>query len=115
VTEGRHDILLTLLEQALQQAATRGLEFLTLGFGAGDWKLDFIRNDYRCREYQTRIYQVSWPGNDRSAGFQSEPSVPNPRDRIADFQSANHPLFQSTSSSSQPSANRIIFPEVSLL
>jgi hypothetical protein len=111
VAEGRDDILLTLLERALQQAATRGLEFLTLGFGAGNWKLAFIRNHYRCPEYQTRIYQVTWPETDlaprhRSAGFQT---------CRADFQSANHPHSQSTSASSQPSPDRTIFPEVSLL
>ena len=61
VAECREDILLDLLERALYESATRGLEFLTLGFGEGDWKLNVIRDGFRCREYHTRIYRVIWP------------------------------------------------------
>jgi len=72
--DGRGDVLLTLVEQALEKAAARGLEFVTLGFGAGDWRLEFIRQRFRSREYRTRIYYVSWD-EDASASNRPDPII----------------------------------------
>jgi hypothetical protein len=35
---------------------------LTLGFASNDPRLASIRRHFRCREYVSRLYVVSWPG-----------------------------------------------------
>jgi hypothetical protein len=56
------DLLLALVEISLADGAERGLEFVTLGFAAGDPRLEIIRNHFRAREYASRFYRVDWPG-----------------------------------------------------
>jgi hypothetical protein len=41
-------------------AATRGINFLTLGFGGQDPVVQTVRSAFRCREYLSRLYQVEW-------------------------------------------------------
>jgi hypothetical protein len=54
------ELLVTLIKSILPAAAQRGLEFLSLGFSAGDTRLAAVRRHFRCREYHTRLYQVVW-------------------------------------------------------
>jgi len=56
------DSLIALVARLRVCAAARGIEFLTLGFGAKDPRLGLLRRKFRCREYHSRIYVVSWPG-----------------------------------------------------
>jgi hypothetical protein len=58
---------LKLLGQLQASARRRGIEFLTLGFGADDPRLAAIRRHARGREYRSRIYVVRWPGLGGSA------------------------------------------------
>lgn len=55
------EALTTLIQKAKKAVADRGIEFLTLGFGANDPRLAMLRNKFRCREYLSRIYVVRWP------------------------------------------------------
>jgi len=55
------EALTTLIQKAKEAGADRGIEFLTLGFGAKDPRLAMLRNKFRCREYLSRIYVVRWP------------------------------------------------------
>jgi len=55
------EALTTLIEKAKEAVAEKGIEFLTLGFGANDPRLVLLRNEFRCREYLSRIYVVRWP------------------------------------------------------
>jgi hypothetical protein len=57
----RSEWLLALIESILPLAATRGLDFITLGFAAGDPRLSAIKNRFRHREYLSRLYRVDWP------------------------------------------------------
>jgi hypothetical protein len=54
--------LLALIESSLLTAANRGLEFLTVGFAANDPRLAIVRNQFNCREYRNRFFQVRWKG-----------------------------------------------------
>jgi hypothetical protein len=56
-----HRASIPLLEQLLHRAAERGLELLTLGFGANDPLLAIIRKSFPRREYRSAIYVVRWP------------------------------------------------------
>ncbi|HEY1661059.1 MAG TPA: hypothetical protein VGI03_01455 [Verrucomicrobiae bacterium] len=70
-------LLLALVESALAVAAERGLEFLTLGFAAGDARLEMMRNHFRCREYHTRLYRVLWSDmNPTEVVFDDQPFLP---------------------------------------
>ncbi|HEY2952460.1 MAG TPA: hypothetical protein VGK40_07755, partial [Verrucomicrobiae bacterium] len=60
--------LLDLLSELRAAAATRGLEFLTLGFAANDPRLATLHRKFRCREYRSRICLVRWPDVGNSAG-----------------------------------------------
>jgi hypothetical protein len=52
--------LLALVELSLSKAATRGLDYLTLGFAANDPRLETVRSQFRCREYKNRLFKVCW-------------------------------------------------------
>jgi hypothetical protein len=52
--------LLAIIESSLLTAAKRGMEFLTLGFGSRDPRLAVVQNQFRCREYRNRLFQVRW-------------------------------------------------------
>jgi hypothetical protein len=56
--------LFALIELSLLTAANRGLDFLTLGFAANDPRLAIVRNQFNCREYRNRFFQVRWKGED---------------------------------------------------
>ncbi len=60
VDAARGELLLALVEQALADAADRGLDFITIGFASDDPRLALLRSHFRCREYRSRLYQVSW-------------------------------------------------------
>jgi hypothetical protein len=54
--------LTTMIQQLANSARQRRIENLTLGFASNDPRLPFIRQHFRCREYRSRLYVVSWPG-----------------------------------------------------
>jgi hypothetical protein len=60
VPSDKPELALTLVESILPIAAERGLEFCAIGFAADDSRLKTLRNHFRCREYNTRLYQVRW-------------------------------------------------------
>jgi hypothetical protein len=51
-----------LIEQLANSARQRGLELLLLGFDSNNPQLSIVRQHFRCREYLSRLYIVSWPG-----------------------------------------------------
>ena len=62
VDAGAEDLLVALVELCLPMAAERGLEFLTVGFGAADRRLAALAKHFPCRKYFSRLYRVDWPG-----------------------------------------------------
>ena len=44
------------------QAARRGIAYLTLGFAAGDARLAGLQKKFPTRSYASRLYRVDWPG-----------------------------------------------------
>ena len=60
VPSDKPELALALIESILPIAAERGLEFCAIGFTADDSRLKTLRNHFRCREYNTRLYQVRW-------------------------------------------------------
>lgn len=64
---GKEQYLPALIDLSLLTAANRGLEFLTLGFSDSDPRLAFVRNKFRCREYNSRFFQVLWGGKNSKA------------------------------------------------
>ena len=60
VPADKPELALTLVESVLPIAAERGLEFCAIGFAADDLRLKALQNHFRCREYNTRLYQVRW-------------------------------------------------------
>jgi hypothetical protein len=59
-----HDtqLLLDLVHLCAARASEKGLEFLTLGFGAQDSRAGAVCGAFRCHKYLSRLYQVNWPG-----------------------------------------------------
>ena len=53
--------LIALIQRVMETVAGRGIDFLTLGFGANDPRLALVRSAFRCRKYRSRIYSVRWP------------------------------------------------------
>jgi hypothetical protein len=62
VLPGNSDSLIHVLAELCREASSRGIELLTLGFAANDPRLSTVRGQFRCREYRSRLYVVSWPG-----------------------------------------------------
>jgi hypothetical protein len=60
VPTDKPELALALIESILPIAAERGLEFCAIGFAADDSRLKALRNHFRCREYNTRLYRVRW-------------------------------------------------------
>jgi hypothetical protein len=50
-----------LLNILLRTAADRKIEMLTLGFASNDRRLSWLRQNFRGREYHSRLYLVRWP------------------------------------------------------
>lgn len=59
--------LTNVLTELAVNARKRGIELLTLGFAANDFRLETICGQFRCRKYRSRIYIVRWPGIGGSA------------------------------------------------
>jgi hypothetical protein len=53
--------LTSLIANVAATARTRGIELLTLGFAANDFRLESVCRQFRCRKYRSRIYVVRWP------------------------------------------------------
>lgn len=54
------EVFLALLAAIRRDAVAIGLDYLLLGFAQRNPFLDLIRENYRCRHYQSVIYQVVW-------------------------------------------------------
>lgn len=61
-TDGDPALAAKLISNVQTLAASRGVEWLVVGFAANDPCLDVVRRSFPWREYHTRIYVVSWPG-----------------------------------------------------
>ena len=61
--------LLSVIAHFASIAVGNGIEFLTLGFAVDDPRFAAVRRQFRCREYHSRVYTVSWPGIGSSAEF----------------------------------------------
>jgi len=59
---GNPGALITMITALSEKAAERRIELLTMGFAAADPRVPTIRQSFRCQEYRSRIYLVSWPG-----------------------------------------------------
>ncbi len=66
-----------LVELTLPAARRRGLDFLTLGLSADDASLSGLRRSFRCREYRSRLYQVSWKGMKAGVVLDGRPVAPD--------------------------------------
>jgi hypothetical protein len=55
------ELLVVLVQALLEKAAAKGVEFLTMGFSKNDPRLQMLRRQFNCREYQTHVYSISWP------------------------------------------------------
>jgi hypothetical protein len=64
VPADKPELIPALVGTILSIAAERGLEFCAIGFAAGDFRLEALRNHFRCREYNTRLYRVRWKDAD---------------------------------------------------
>lgn len=62
VPADKPELALALIKSILPIAAERGLEFCAIAFAADDLRFKILRNHFRCREYNTRLYQVHWKG-----------------------------------------------------
>jgi len=49
-------------------AGRREIELITLGFAANDPRLAVVRQNFRSREYHSRLYVVRWPEFGGAAG-----------------------------------------------
>jgi hypothetical protein len=54
-------VLVPSIKALLHIAAGRGIEMLTLGLAAGDLRLPVLHQNFRVREYHSRLYLVRWP------------------------------------------------------
>ena len=70
------DLLACLVAINLARAHQRGLEFLTLGLSAHDETTRRLRRRFRCREYRSRLYRVSWPGDGDDLQLDGRPVLP---------------------------------------
>lgn len=59
---GRGDALTALIREFCVMPNRHGIQMLTLGFGAGDPQSQVVRENFRGREYRSRLYVVRWPG-----------------------------------------------------
>ncbi|HUR45223.1 MAG TPA: hypothetical protein VMZ27_05030 [Candidatus Saccharimonadales bacterium] len=55
------ELLVVLVQGLLEKAAAKGVEFLTLGFSKNDPRLQVLRRQFNCREYQSHVYSITWP------------------------------------------------------
>jgi hypothetical protein len=73
---GGDELLLPLIRTSLARARQRRLDFLTLGFAATDPSVAILRRHFRCREYHSRLYRVSWPDDGAGPAFDDRPLAP---------------------------------------
>lgn len=76
VEAGREELLLALVNTGFSHARQRGLDFLTLGFAASDSSVALLRRHFRCREYRSRLYRVSWTEDGSGLALDDRPAVP---------------------------------------
>jgi hypothetical protein len=50
------------VESFFPLASTLGVEFLTLALPSGDVRLETLRRRFSTREWRSRLYRVTWPG-----------------------------------------------------
>jgi len=62
VASERSEVLVSLIRLGAAHAATKGIEYITLGFDARDSRLQTVCKGFPCRKYLSRLYQVQWPG-----------------------------------------------------
>ena len=58
-----------LVRSLLPVAARRGLDFLTLGFPAGNAARPELERRFQCRTYASRLYRVRWSDGDGAGAF----------------------------------------------
>jgi hypothetical protein len=58
--KGQENCLVPLMNTAFERAAAAGIKYLIVGFGAHDPCLSAIRKTFKKREYDSRMYTVSW-------------------------------------------------------
>ncbi|EEF61886.1 hypothetical protein [Pedosphaera parvula] len=66
VAEDQPAILVALIKELFLKAASKQIEFLTLGFAAGDPRLQTVLSNFPHHQYKSRLYTVRWPGTDRA-------------------------------------------------
>ena len=76
VAVGREESLLPLIRTGLSLARQRHQDFVTLGFAASDPSVAILRRRFRCREYRSRLYRVSWPEDGAGLAFDNRPVAP---------------------------------------
>lgn len=57
------DLLPLIIQYFRALASKKGIEFLTLGFGAEDPRLSIVRRHFLCREYRSCLYSIHWEGD----------------------------------------------------
>jgi hypothetical protein len=55
------DILVNLVRLCAASVSGKGIEYLTLGFGAQNPQFEAVGGAFSCRRYSSRLYQVHWP------------------------------------------------------
>jgi hypothetical protein len=55
------DILVDLVRLCAAGVASKGIEYLTLGFGAQNPQFEAVGRAFSCRRYSSQLYQVHWP------------------------------------------------------
>jgi len=117
--------LRAMVESSLLAAASRRLEYLTLGFAATDPRLAVVRNHFPCREYRNHLFQVRWSDGGRISHSIHEPMrssvVANHRRTILPggrgaIRPAGEGRGEGDLSAAEITLNKnLIFPEVALL
>lgn len=59
--KGHEHQMSRLIADLAAMARKCGIELLTLGFAANDFRLETVCRQFRCRKYRSRIYVVRWP------------------------------------------------------
>ena len=82
IAPGRDDLLASLIAGHAAKAAERGIAFVAVALpcaAAGTQPLrseTLLQRQFRCRTYATRLYSVSWPG-DQPVAFDGRPFAPD--------------------------------------
>jgi hypothetical protein len=75
VADDEPELLMRLVAGAMQLAALRGIEHVSLGLSARSPLLPAMVDSFRCRRYLSRVYVVSWrEGASAAAAIDSRPT-----------------------------------------